>query len=54
MVMGANRTLVRFRGLQKHTFYFHLKGSEFRFNHRHQDLIKPVLSMCKAFSLYQL
>jgi len=24
----------------KHTFYLHLKETEFRFNHRHDDLYK--------------
>jgi len=47
----AKTRLVRFRGMQKHTFYFHLKECEFRFNHRHEDLPKLVLKMCRAFPL---
>lgn len=47
----AKTRLVRFRGMQKHTFYFHLKECEFRFNHRHDDLYKLVLKMCRDFPL---
>ena len=43
--------LVRFRGMQKHTFYFHLKECEFRFNHRGEDLYKLVLTMCRKTPL---
>ena len=47
----AKTRLVRFRGMQKHTFYFHLKECEFRFNHRHEDLSKLVLKMCRVLPL---
>ena len=43
----AKTRLVRFRGMQKHTFYFHLKECEFRFNHRHEVLHRMVLKMCR-------
>lgn len=43
----AKTRLVRFRGLQKHMFYFHLKECEFRFNHRGEDVYKLVLKMCR-------
>ena len=43
----AKTRLIRFRGIQKHTFYFHLKECEFRFNHRRDDLYKLVLKMCR-------
>ena len=43
--------LVRFRGLHKHTFYFHLKECEFRFNHRREDIYKLVLKMLRNFPL---
>ena len=43
----AKTRLVRFRGLQKHTFYFHLKECEFRFNHRREDLYKLILSLLR-------
>jgi transposase-like protein len=41
----AKTRLVRFRGMQKHTFYFHLKECEFRFNHRNEDMNKLVLNV---------
>ena len=47
----AKTRLVRFRGMQKHTFYFHLKECEFRFNHRGEDLYKLVLKTCREFPL---
>ncbi|HZY73609.1 MAG TPA: IS1595 family transposase, partial [Edaphobacter sp.] len=39
----AKRHLDRFCGVPKHTFLLHLKETEFRFNHRHQDLYKVLL-----------
>ena len=39
----AKTRLVRFRGIQKHTFYFHLKECEFRFNHRHENIYLIIL-----------
>ena len=47
----AKTRIVRFRGLQKHTFYFHLKECEFRFNHRQEDIYKFVLKMLREFPL---
>ena len=43
----AKTRLIRFRGMQKHTFYFHLKECEFRFNHRTENLYKIILKMCR-------
>ncbi|NHZ45722.1 IS1595 family transposase [Nitratidesulfovibrio liaohensis] len=43
----AKTRLVRFRGLQKHTFDFHLKECEFRFNHRGEDLYQLVLKILR-------
>ena len=43
----AKTRLVRFRGLQKHTFYFHLKECEFRFNHRDDDIYKILLRLLR-------
>ena len=43
----AKTRLVRFRGVHKHTFYFHLKECEFRFNHRGEDLYKIILKLCR-------
>jgi len=47
----AKTRLVRFRGLQKHTFYFHLKECEFRFNHRGEDLYQLVLKILRETPL---
>ena len=35
--------LAKFRGISAKTFYLHLKESEFRFNHRNEDLYKILL-----------
>lgn len=43
----AKTRLIRFRGLHKHTFYFHLKECEFRFNYRQQDIYKVILKMLR-------
>ena len=43
----AKTRFVRFRRLAKHTFYFHLKECEFRFNHRNEDLNKLALKMLR-------
>jgi transposase-like protein len=39
----AKHRLARFKGIPEHTFYLHLKESEFRFNHRDQNLYKLLL-----------
>jgi transposase len=41
----AKRRLVQFNGVPRHTFYLHLKETEFRFNHRHSSLYKALLSL---------
>lgn len=33
----VKRRLQKFNGVPKHAFELHLKESEFRFNHRHND-----------------
>jgi transposase len=43
----AKRRLQQFNGVPKHTFYLHLKETEFRFNHRHQDLYQALLSLLR-------
>lgn len=43
----AKSRLTRFRGMNKHTFYLHLKECEFRFNHRQQDLYPIILKLCR-------
>jgi transposase-like protein len=39
--------LAQFKGVPRHTFYLHLKESEFRFNHRHQNLYKLLLRILR-------
>lgn len=48
----AKTRLVRFRGLRKHTFYFHLKECEFRFNYRDDDIYKLVLKIIRKNPLF--
>ena len=43
----AKRRLAKFNGVPKHTFYFHLKETEFRFNHRHLDLYPFLLKLLR-------
>ena len=43
----AKSRLNRFRGMNKHTFYLHLKECEFRFNHRKQDMYHLILELCR-------
>lgn len=47
----AKTRLSRFRGMHPHTFYFHLKECEFRFNHRGQDLYHALLKLCREHPL---
>lgn len=37
--------LTKFKGLRREKFYFHLKESEYRYNHRQQDLNALLLKM---------
>lgn len=39
----SKRRLTQFNGVPKHTFLLHLKESEFRFNHRNDNLYKVLL-----------
>ena len=43
----AKRRMVQFNGIPRHTFYLHLKETEFRFNHRHSSLYKALLSLLR-------
>ena len=43
----AKRRLAKFNGIAKHTFPLHLKESEFRFNHRHDDLYATLLKLLR-------
>ena len=44
--------LARFRGMNKSTFYLHLKECKFKFNLRHQDLYKKLLKIIKNKPLF--
>lgn len=43
----AKRRLTQFCGVPKRTFYLHLKETEFRFNHRNQDLYKTLINFLR-------
>jgi len=47
----AKTRLARFRGMHPHTFYFHLKECEFRFNHRRDNLYQVILELCRKHPL---
>ena len=47
----AKTRLVRFRGINKRTFYLHLKECEFRFNHRGQNLYQLLLKVLRKHLL---
>jgi len=44
----AKMRLSKFRGMSKSTFYLHLKETEFRFNHRNEDVYKLLLQMLRS------
>ena len=43
----AKRRLQKFNGVPKHTFYLHLKETEWRFNHREQNLYRELLRILR-------
>jgi transposase-like protein len=43
----AKHRLARFKGVPRHTFYLHLKETEFRFNHRRGNLYQAVLKLLR-------
>ena len=43
----AKRRLAKFNGVAKHTFYLHLKETEFRFNHRAVNMYLEILKMLR-------
>ena len=47
----AKVRLSKFRGMDKKTFYLHLKECEFRFNHRQDNLYLLILKMIKNHPL---
>ena len=48
----AKSRLTRFRGMNKVTFFLHLKECEFRFNHREQNLYKMILKIIRKKPLF--
>ena len=47
----TRRRLQRFMGIQRHTFYLHLKETEYRFNHRQNDLYPELLALLRKHPL---
>ncbi len=43
----AKSRLAKFRGMNRQTFYLHLKECEFRFNHRHDTIYQILLKSCR-------
>jgi transposase-like protein len=43
----AKRRLAKFNGVPKHTFYLHLKETEYRFNHRRDNLYVEILKLLR-------
>ena len=39
--------LMKLKGVPKHSFYYHLKETEFRFSHRHNDLYNILLKLLR-------
>ena len=48
----AKSRLTRFRGMNKETFFLHLKECEFRFNHRELNLYKMILKIVRQNPLF--
>jgi transposase-like protein len=48
----AKSRLTRFRGMNKATFYLHLKESEFRFNYRDQNIYRMILKIIRIRPLF--
>ena len=48
----AKSRLTRFRGMNKVTFFLHLKECEFRFNHREQNMYKMILKIIRKKPLF--
>jgi transposase-like protein len=47
----AKRRLQKFNGVSEHTFYLHLKESEYRFNHRKENLFPLLLKLLEGHPL---
>lgn len=48
---SAKRRLQKFNGVSEHTFYLHLKESEYRFNHRKENLFRLLLKLLERHPL---
>jgi transposase len=48
----AKTRLMKFRGMNPSTFYLHLKETEFRFNHRNENIYKLMLKIFKLKPLF--
>jgi hypothetical protein len=48
----AKTRLSKYKGMNRRTFYLHLKECEFRFNNRGQDLYKLLLKMFRENPLF--
>jgi transposase-like protein len=44
----AKRRLTKFNGVPRHTFYLHLKETEFRFNRRRDNLYQELLKLLRT------
>jgi transposase-like protein len=43
----AKHRFTKFKGVPRHTFYLHLKETEFRFNHRRANLYLALLKLLR-------
>ena len=48
----AKTRLSRFQGMNKNTFYLHLKECEFRFNNRGKNLYRLILKIIRKYPLF--
>ena len=48
----AKTRMAKFRGMNKSTFYLHLKECEFRYNHRHDNLYHLMLKIFRKSPLF--
>jgi len=49
----AKNRLVKFRGVNKNTFYLHLKECEFRYNYRNENLYLQILKLVRNKPLFE-
>jgi len=49
----AKNRLAKFRGVNKSTFYLHLKECEFRYNYRNENLYLQILKLVRNKPLFQ-